>query len=65
MAVPNTYIVYTNVADAVLFAFFYQKKYYYRKYQSLFIKVKDWAMLKFHKDYSIFSFVGVTKKPIQ
>lgn len=63
--VPNIYVASTDAADAILFAFLNQMKYYNRKYQPLFIKVGDWAMLRLHKGYSVLSLAGVIKKLTQ
>ena len=62
MALPNTCVAYTNAANTILFAFFNQKKYYKRKYQPLFLKIRDWAMLRFYKGYSIPSLGEVARK---
>lgn len=62
MAVPNTYVAYNNVANTISFAFLNQKKHYDKKHQPLFIKVRDWTILKLHKDYLIFFSIDVTKK---
>ena len=63
--VADTYITRTRAADSIYFAITNYKKYYNTSYQPLFIKVGNWAMLKFYKDYSIFSSVRVTIKPTQ
>lgn len=62
MVISNTYVAYTNMANAISFALFNQKEYYNRKHQSLFMNVEDWAILKLHKGYFISFFVSVTKK---
>lgn len=62
---PNTYVARTKAINAIFFALTNQKKYYNRSHQLLFMKVRDWAMLKLYKSYSISSFVGVTKKLTQ
>lgn len=64
-AVSNTYKACTDAIDTILFALANQKVYYDQKYQCLFIKIGDWAMLRLQKGYSISSSVGVTKKLIQ
>ncbi len=62
---PDTYVTRADVADAISFALANQKAHYDRKHQPLFMKVGDWAMLRLHKDYSIPSLAGVTKKLTQ
>ena len=62
---PNTFQARADAADAISFALAYQKAYYNQKYQTLFTKVGNWAMLKLHKKYSIASSAGVTKKLTQ
>lgn len=55
----------TDAAVAISFALSNQKSHYDRKHQPLFMKVGDWVMLRLHKDYSIPSLKGVTKKLTQ
>lgn len=50
-----------DVTDAIAFTTANSKKHYDRRYQPLFIKVGEWAMLCLYKGYSIFSILGVTK----
>ena len=38
-------------------------KYYYdKKYKTLFIKINDYAMIYFHKNYNILSIIILDKK---
>lgn len=62
---PDTYVAHTRAADAISFALVNHKKHYDKSHQPLFINVRDWAILKLHKSYSIPSFVEVTKKLTQ
>lgn len=62
---PNTFVTCTNIVNVIFFALMNQKTNYNRKYQPLFIKVRNWTRLRFHKSFSIFSSVEVTKKLIQ
>ena len=62
---PNTFQAHTDATDAISFALANQKAHYDQKHQPLFMKVGDWAMLKFYKGYSIPSSVGITKKLTQ
>ena len=62
---PSTLQARTDATDAISFALANQKAHYDRKHQPLFMKVGDWAMLRLHKDYSIPSSAGVTKKLTQ
>lgn len=62
---PDTYIVHTEASNMIFFAFVNQKKYYDRSHQPLFIRVRDWAILKLYKSHSISSSIIVTKKLIQ
>lgn len=52
----------TNAVEAVSFTLLNQKVTYDRKYQPLFMKVGEWAMLGLHKGYSISAIAEVTKK---
>lgn len=65
IALYNIYVAHTNTTNVISFALINYKEYYDKSHKSRFIKVKDWTMLKFHKRYSIFSSVGVTKKLTQ
>lgn len=65
MAVLNICVACIDTADAIFFAFFNQKEQYDKKHQSLFMKVGNWAMLRFYKNYSIPSLTGVIKKLTQ
>lgn len=40
-SLSDTYVVWTDVANVISFALTNQKAHYNRKYQPLFIKVKD------------------------
>ena len=62
---PNTFQVRTNATDAISFGLANQKAHYDRKHQPLFMKVRDYTMLRLHKGYSISSSAGVTKKLTQ
>lgn len=62
MAVSNTCVACINTANGILFTLFNQKKHYNRKHKLVFIKVGNWAILRFYKDYSIPSLARVTKK---
>lgn len=62
---PDIYVACTKAIDVISFALTNQKNHYDRTHQSLFIKVRDWAMLKLHKSYSIPSSVSITKKLTQ
>lgn len=64
IALPDTYIACTDIANAIFFALINYKKYHNKNHQFLFMKAGDWAILKFHKKYSILSSIGVTKKLI-
>lgn len=64
-SLPDTYVAGNDVADTIFFALANQKAYYNKKYQPLFMKVGDWAMLRLHKSYTILSLAGVIKKLIQ
>lgn len=57
-----TFQARSDVTDAISFALANQKVHYDRKHQLLFMKVGDWAVLRPHKDYSIPSSAGITKK---
>lgn len=65
LLLPSIFQACTDVTNVISFALANQKAYYDQKYQLLFMKVGDWAILKLHKGYSILSSVGVTKKLIQ
>lgn len=58
----NTVAACADIAEAISFAFFNQKMTYNCRYQLLFIKVGEWAMLQLHKEYSISAMTGVIKK---
>lgn len=62
---PDAYVTHIEAADAISFALANHQEDYDRSHQPLFMKVGDWAMLKFHKGYSIPFSVGVTKKLTQ
>lgn len=61
----NTYIAHTIVADAISFILTNQKAHYNRKFQSLFMKVWDQAMLRPYEGYLIFFSIRVIRKLIQ
>ncbi len=65
VVLPNTYIARIEASDAIFFVLANQKKYYDRRHQPLFMKVRVWAMLKLHKNYSIPFSIGITKKLTQ
>lgn len=62
---PDTYVAHAEAADVISFTLANHKQHYDRSYQPLFIKVRDWAMFKLHKGYSIPSSVSVTNKVFQ
>lgn len=62
---PSIFQARTDIVEAMFFVLVNQKAYYNQKYQLFFMKVKDWAILKLHKGYSIPFFAGVIKKLIQ
>ena len=64
-SLPNTFQARSDATDGISFALANQKAHYDRKYQLIFIKIGDLAMLKLHKGYSIPSSAGVTKKLTQ
>lgn len=66
-ALPSPAIATTRIeaADAISFAIANQKAHYDRKYQPLFMKKGEWAMLRLHKGYSISTALGITKKLTQ
>lgn len=49
LIVLDTYSSCIEAADTILFVLANQKAHYDQKHQSLFMKVRDWAMLKLHK----------------
>lgn len=61
-SLPDTFVAWADVADAISFALANRKAHYNRKHQSQFMKVRNWAMLKLHKGYLIPSSIEVTKK---
>lgn len=61
-SLPNTYIAWTDTTDAIFFAFANQKAHYDKKYQLFFIKISNWATLKFNKGYLILFSAEITKK---
>lgn len=63
--IPDTLATYTDIVEAMSFALLNQKVTYDQKYQPLFMKVGEWAMLRLHKGYSILATAGDTKKLIQ
>lgn len=65
LTLPNTYIAHIETSDTIPFVLASQKKHYNRSHQPLFMRVGDWAILKFHKGYSIFSSIAMTKKLTQ
>lgn len=64
-SIPDALATYTVIVETVSFALLNQKVIYNRKYQPLFMRVGEWAMLQLHKEYSIPITAGVTKKLIQ
>lgn len=62
LPLPDIYVAWTNIADAISFVLENQKAHYKQKHKFFFIKVGDWAMLRLHKSYSIISYIKVTKK---
>ena len=62
---PDTYVARVEAADSIFFAFANHKEHYDRSHQLLFMKVRNWAMLKLHKGYPIPSSVGIIKKLTQ
>lgn len=65
LPLPNTYIAWNNIANAISFTFINQKADYNRKHQPFFIKVGDLAMLRIYKGYFIPSSARITKKLTQ
>ena len=61
----NTFQARTNATNAISFALGNHKAHYDGKHQPLFMKLKDYAMLRLHKGYSIPSSVSITKKLTQ
>lgn len=59
------HVARTGAVNAISFALANHKEHYNRSHKPLFMKVGDWAMIKFHKGYSILLSVGVIKKLIQ
>lgn len=55
----------TDVAEAVSSALLNQKVTYDWKHQPLFMKIREWAMFRLHKEYSIPATAGVTQKLTQ
>ena len=62
---PQPLATRAEASDTISFAMSNQKTTYDRKYQPLFMKVGDWALLWRHKGYSIPATTGVTKKLMQ
>lgn len=65
LPLPQPLATRAEASNAISFAMSNQKTTYDRKHQPLFMKVREWAMLRLHKGYNITATAGVTKKLTQ
>lgn len=65
LLIPDALAARTDVSEAMSFALLNQKVTYDRKHQPLFMKVREWVMVRIHKRYSIPATARVIKKLTQ
>ena len=58
-------IVRFEMTDVIVLNQMYSKFVYDRKHQSFYMKIDDWALLRFHKDYKISTTAHLSKKLFQ